>query len=100
MNAIEKLQSEIFNWANDTFPSRTAWDATCKLVLEEIPEWLRDQNNAGEFADLVILIFDIASLKGIDIRKAVEDKMRINRSRDWEIDPQTRIMHHIEKRRK
>jgi len=92
---IEELQREIFEWANSMFPGRTAWDATCKLVLEEIPEWLQNPDDPGEYADLVIMILDIASLKGIDVKKAVQDKMKINRDRKWYIDPVTRTMHHV-----
>ncbi len=92
---ISQLQKEIKDWADEVFPNRTAHSALTKLMLEEIPEFSLAQHEPGEYADLVILLFDIASLNDIDIAKAVSDKMTINRNRDWEVNPGTGIMHHI-----
>lgn len=94
MDTIRKLQSEIAEWADSVFPDRTAHDATVKLVLEEIPEFLANQKDSLEYADLVILILDIAHLNGIDVEEAVIRKMAINRERTWIRDPKTRIMRH------
>jgi len=92
---IGMLQEQIASWADKTFPNRTVFNATTKLILEEIPEWLQDQDDPHEYADLVILILDIAYLKGIDVRKAVLEKMEINRKREWEVNPDTGFMNHI-----
>ena len=56
------------------------------ICMEEIPEWLRDPNDPNEYADIVILVFDLASMKGIDIESAVLAKMAINRKRTWSTD--------------
>jgi len=92
---IGMLQEQIASWANEIFPDRTVFTATTKLILEEIPEWLRDHSDPHESADLVILILDIAYLKGIDVKKAVLEKMEINRQRKWERNPETGFMNHI-----
>lgn len=96
MSEIRELQKEISEWADKLFPDRTSWDATTKLVLREIPEWLNAQDDPLEYADLIILILDIGTLNGIDVAQAVKDKMEINRNRKWKIDPETRTMQHVE----
>ena len=96
MNTIEELQKEIAEWADQHFPDRTAWDAACKLMMEEIPEWLSNMDDPLEYADLVILILDVAHLREIDVQQAVIDKMKINRKRSWEVDPLTNQMQHVE----
>jgi NTP pyrophosphatase (non-canonical NTP hydrolase) len=45
--------------------------------------------------DVFILLLDVASRNGIDVHKAIEDKMEINESRQWRVDENTRIMRHV-----
>lgn len=94
MSTIRELQAEIAAWADEVFPARTAHGALCKLMLEEIPEFALDTTSEGEYADLVILILDIATLNGIDVMDAVQRKMQINRARKWSIDEARGIMKH------
>jgi NTP pyrophosphatase (non-canonical NTP hydrolase) len=46
--------------------------------------------------DIMILLLDVAHQNGIDVHRAVEEKMDINEKRDWTVDPNTRIMRHVE----
>lgn len=93
-DTIRKLQSEIAEWADSVFPDRTAHHAICKLMLEEIPELMTSNcTDPLEFADVVILILDIAHLQGIDVEKAVRKKMGINRNRKW-VTTDNGIMQH------
>jgi hypothetical protein len=92
---ISFLQQEIATWADSLIPNRTAHQALTKLALEEIPEFLLEPDSPGEYADLVILILDIAHLQGIDVKAAVLEKMNINKNREWEVDPKTGIMSHL-----
>lgn len=93
---IGELQRAIAWWADSVFPDRTAHDACVKLMLEEIPEWRASgMADPSEFADIVILVLDIAYLQGIDIKQAVLEKMRINGERRWVLDPKTRIISHV-----
>jgi NTP pyrophosphatase (non-canonical NTP hydrolase) len=46
--------------------------------------------------DIMILLLDVAHMNGIDVHRAVEDKMDINEGREWEVDVNTRIMRHVE----
>jgi hypothetical protein len=94
-DSITSLQADIAEWADKVFPDRTAHGSLAKLVLEEIPEFIQSgMSDPHEYADLVIMILDIAHLKGIDVGKAVIEKMGINRSRAWSIDPVTGFMKH------
>ena len=94
-DSISALQRDIAEWADKVFPNRTAHGSLSKLVLEEIPEFIGSgMSDPHEYADLVIMILDIAHLKGIDVGKAVIEKMGINRSRSWTVDPETGFMKH------
>lgn len=94
-NSIEYAQWAIKQWADKNFPERTAHSALCKLMLHEIPEFAMSQKDPLEYADLLILIFDIATLNGIDIPKALNDKMEINYARQWDWDPATGMAQHV-----
>lgn len=93
---IAELQADIADWADRLWPDRKPINALTKLQMEEIPELITGGIEASELADVGILLLDVAYLKGIDLGKAIEDKMRVNRSRKWEINPITGLAHHIE----
>lgn len=94
---IEALQKRIAEWANVQFPNRSVFSALAKLTLEEIPEFLAEPDSPEEYADLLILILDIAYLQGINIKQAVIGKMLKNESASWEVD-NNGIMHRIKRR--
>lgn len=89
-----QLQDRIVNWADQNFPNRTTADILLKLY-EELGEYARDPKSAPEFGDIMILLLDVARMNDIDITKAVNDKMDLNESREWRVDPNTRIMRHV-----
>ena len=91
---IKDLQRRIAAWADIIIPNRTAHHAMCKLVLEEIPEFLQNPDDPSEYADLIILILDVGHLRGIDVKQAVLDKMTVNENRSWVLDPATGLMRH------
>lgn len=94
---ITESQRMIAEWADEVYPDRTPEHALTKMMLHEIPELLQGGvNDPLEFADVAILLFDIAHLKGIDIGKAIADKMKINKQRIWGIDRHTGLMSHVE----
>lgn len=93
---ITESQRMIAEWADAVYPNRTPEHALTKMMLHEIPELLQGGvNDPLEFADVAILLFDIAHLKGIDIGKAIADKMKINKQRIWGIDRHTGLMSHL-----
>lgn len=93
---ITESQRMIAEWADAVYPNRTPEHALTKMMLHEIPELLQGGvDDPLEFADVAILLFDIAHLKGIDIGKAISDKMEINKKRIWGVDPATGVMSHV-----
>jgi NTP pyrophosphatase (non-canonical NTP hydrolase) len=92
---IRQLQDRITKWADSRFPARTTADILLKLY-EEVGEYARNPKAALEMGDIMILLLDVAHKNGIDVHKAVEDKMDINEGREWEVDVNTRIMRHVE----
>ena len=92
---VEHLQRRITQWADRVFPDRTAVGALSKLMLEEIPELLNGGlDDPHEYADVLILVLDIASLRGIDAVQAAHEKMTINEQRTWARDPETGLLRH------
>lgn len=92
---VEHLQQRITQWADQVFPDRTAIGALSKLMLEEIPELLNGGlDDPHEYADVLILVLDIASLRGIDAVQAAHEKMTINEQRTWARDPETGLLRH------
>lgn len=86
MKSIGELQQEVADWADEVLPRRKFYTTAAKLMMEEIPEWLMAPDDPLEYADIVILVLDLAYQKGIDIEEAVERKMAINRTRRWQVD--------------
>ncbi|PJF27480.1 MAG: nucleotide pyrophosphohydrolase [Phototrophicales bacterium] len=41
---------------------------------------------AGELADVMLYLLQLASISGVDLGQAVMDKLRINADRTWESD--------------
>ena len=91
---IRQLQGRITKWADANFPNRSTADILLKLY-EEVGEYARDPKSALEFGDVLILLLDVANRNGIDVHKAIEDKMDINEKRQWRVDEHTRIMRHM-----
>lgn len=93
--SLPQLQQEIGEWADKLIPNRTAHNALTKMVMEEIPELIAGGlADPLEIADIGILLLDVAYLQGVNIEQAIEDKMNINRGRDWDVDKNTGLMHH------
>ena len=92
--SLASLQNNITKWADEVYPNRTVFGMLAKLVLEEIPEFLLDTKDEGEYADIVIMILDIASINGINVEEAVIKKMKINANREWVINQETGMMKH------
>lgn len=82
---IQDLQNEIAAWADSVYPHRTNISILKKLD-EEVKELHADLLDPHEYADLIILILDLGRMNGIDIGRAVREKIEINNKRNWTID--------------
>jgi NTP pyrophosphatase (non-canonical NTP hydrolase) len=91
---IRQLQDRITKWADANFPNRTTADILLKLY-EEVGEYARDPKSSMEFGDVMILLLDVANRNGIDVHRAIEEKMDLNEKRQWRVDENTRIMRHV-----
>lgn len=89
---IQDLTQEIVTWADGVFPRRTTSSALLKL-FEEVGELVRDPKAAGEYADIAIMLFDLANMNGVDLAKAIKDKMVINRGRNWSFTETGTLQH-------
>lgn len=90
---ISDLQQEIAEWADSVYPHRTN-ESILKKLDEEVAELRSATLDPHEYADLIILILDLGRMNGIDIGRAVREKIEINNGRQWAIDPDTGVMSH------
>ena len=61
-------------------------NATLRVFLENqelLESVLEEEHFAEELADVIITVLSAAGYLGIDIDKAVREKMEINRGREW-----------------
>lgn len=94
--SFEDIQHDITSWADAVMPDRVPQNTFNKLVFEEIPELVKGGlDDPMEYADILILVIDLAYLKGIDAAAAVREKMKINRQRNWAMDPTTGMFSHV-----
>jgi NTP pyrophosphatase (non-canonical NTP hydrolase) len=77
---------------NSSHP-QTPRSLAISLVLEasevlELFQWREEAADkgalAGELADVMLYLLQLASLHGIDLGEAVMNKLKINDGRDWE----------------
>lgn len=41
---------------------------------------------AGELADVALYLLQLASINGIDLEKAILDKIEVNKAREWDVE--------------
>lgn len=90
---IQTLTNEIVTWADSVFPDRQPQSALLKL-FEETGELVRDPSSAGEYADICIMVFDLANMHGVDLAQAIREKLEINRARVWNRTSTGTLQHH------
>ncbi|MBT9158764.1 MAG: hypothetical protein DDT26_00011 [Dehalococcoidia bacterium] len=98
LQTIRNLQREVSEWADSVYPDRTLASVIGKMQ-EEYQELMDALNKNGridplELADLMILALDGATLSRVDVQNAVREKVGINYTRSWLIDPKTGLMSH------
>lgn len=89
MSQISEMTEEVVSWIRDYLPDNVRDPVNTSIKLSEEASELThalytgDGSVAEECADVLILLLDIAHLKGIDITAAFKRKMKTNRSRRW-----------------
>lgn len=79
---IDMLTDRVVEWADSVFPDRVAQSALLKL-FEETGELVKNPTSSNEYADICIMLFDLANMHGVDLAKAITDKLAVNRERNW-----------------
>lgn len=93
---IEMLQEDIVDWLNKVHPNRSETAVWAKL-LEETGEVMTDPTDIEEWADVMIVLLDLASRYGHymdDILLTARDKLIVNKARKWEINKHG-VMSHV-----
>ncbi len=90
---MKENQDTITGWANATFGPAGSNARVAARANEEMAELLRaltvDDNHpkaAEEVADVVIILYRLASRLGVDLLEEVDRKMDVNRAREWKLD--------------
>ena len=91
---IQDIQTDIRIWADSVYPNRTIASALLKLY-GEVAEIVETPDSPGEYADVMIILMDLASMHNVDIGKAIMDKMQVNYNRSWAVNPITGVMDHV-----
>ncbi len=88
-----ETQQSITQWAAETFGPCSAARAVARMVeeMEELkavdatawPTATYVKKLKDECADVLITMYRAASLLQFDVQQAVDDKMAINRAREW-----------------
>ena len=80
-------------YAEDSKRPQTQRNLAISLTLEaaeilehfQFREHAKDpQELAGELADVALYLLQLASISGIDLEKAILDKIEVNRKREWD----------------
>lgn len=89
----KETQDTVSRWAEETFGPASSNARVAARANEEMAELLRaltaDDNSPRavvEIADVVIILYRLATRLRVDLHTAVDEKMRINRSRQWRLD--------------
>lgn len=80
--SINMLTMYVHNWAEATFGPRTPAPAWMKM-FSELGEVIDNPEDPLEWADLFIMLLDLAKMHNIDVTTAVMNKLDINMSRRW-----------------
>jgi hypothetical protein len=84
---IDGMAAEIKEWADVAFPGRTDSSMYLKLYSEVAEMIEADDEHVGpEVADVFIMLLDFAKRRNINIQVAIDEKMAINRGREWVVN--------------
>lgn len=97
----EQFES-VTKWQNETFKASTAMSKIAHLGQEYVElvvaVKMKDPQRRLEFADAFILLYGAAAADGMtyeDICKAIDEKMEINRKREWGLPDKNGVINHV-----
>ena len=80
----EELGSIVMEWADETFGVDRDENSTWKKLFEELGEVIRNPDDPAEWADVMILMLDLAARHSVKLTPAILAKMEVLRGRVWE----------------
>lgn len=90
---MRETQRSVSEWAEATFGAAAGNARIAARANEEMAELLRaltaDDRHpkaAEEIADVVIVLYRLATRLGVDLVAEIDRKMAINRTREWRLD--------------
>lgn len=93
---IEELQRNIVEWLDGVHPERREMAVWAKLY-EEAGEAMVDPKDIDEWADIIIVLLDLAMRYGHymdDILMVANQKLEVNKNREWIINRHG-VMSHV-----
>lgn len=94
--SMPDMQAQVVRWADEMFPDRVPANGFMKF-FEEFGEVIKNPRDPQEWADVFIMLFDLADhygLKGQALSNAIHAKMSINKGRKW-TKSETGVMQHV-----
>lgn len=91
---IDQLADMVFRWADRQFPERDPQQCWEKLK-EEVDELFKSPKDGREYADVFILLLDLAALNGVALEREILTKLEINKMSTWVHDEATGTMRRI-----
>lgn len=93
VEGMMETQASISDWAHETFGPAGSNARVAARANEEMAELMRaltvDDSHpkaAEEVADIVIVLYRLATRLGVDLHSEVNRKMQVNRERQWNLD--------------
>jgi NTP pyrophosphatase (non-canonical NTP hydrolase) len=80
--SIDELADDVYRWADKQFPDRNPDQAWHKLN-EELAELFKEPKNPKEYADVFIVLLDLAAANGISLETEILTKLEINKMSNW-----------------
>ncbi len=97
MMTLQKLQTEVGAWSDQTFKAQTP-ESKIRHLKREVEELLNEPRSREELADCLILIIDIARLTGTDAQTLLYcafEKLEICKNRKWNAPDHEGVCSHV-----
>ena len=91
---IEGLRVAALEWQADTFPQRTPHSIATHL-LREATELQQSPDDPSEIADVFLLLIALANEVGVDLARAVNAKLALNKARTWGTPDAHGVVEHV-----
>jgi NTP pyrophosphatase (non-canonical NTP hydrolase) len=92
--SLDRACAEAVVWAGETFPHQTL-QSKANHLMREARELAADPTDQAEMADVLILLAGLASIAGVDLERAVREKLAILRTRQWGEPDADGVVEHV-----